>query len=266
LPLENAVTYWRLVADDGRPAASGKLPTRTIPVDNGVKIGSLAIDLGKVPAPHRYKLVVGIEGTPFENDWDVWVYPQRLDTPAPPGITIVEDVSAGALGALAAGGRVLLLLPPDRVKGDKRGRVELGFSSIFWNTACTGRQPPHTLGILCDPRHPALAEFPTESHSNWQWWYLVSRAGAMILDGLPPKLQPVVQIIDDWYTNRKLGLVFEGKVGAGRLLVCGIDLKGGGGQNPVASQMLHSLLRYMSGDNFQPAMEISPEQLRALLA
>ena len=32
-----------------------------------------------------------------------------------------------------------------------------GFSSIFWNTAWTHHQAPHTLGILCDPRGPAFA-------------------------------------------------------------------------------------------------------------
>jgi hypothetical protein len=40
--------------------------------------------------------------------------------------------------------------------------VPPGFSSIFWNTAWTSQQPPHTLGILCDPRHPALKYFPLE--------------------------------------------------------------------------------------------------------
>ncbi|MGA2701565.1 MAG: hypothetical protein ABSH35_10770 [Isosphaeraceae bacterium] len=58
----------------------------------------------------------------------------------------------------------------------------------MWNTAWTRRQPPHTLGILCDPGHPALVEFPTESHSNWQWWYLLTRADALILDDLPHDL------------------------------------------------------------------------------
>src|SRR5512137_1839475 len=37
-------------------------------------------------------------------------------------------------------------------------------------------QAPTTMGILCDPKHPALAEFSTEFHNNWQWWYLVHRA------------------------------------------------------------------------------------------
>jgi hypothetical protein len=31
--------------------------------------------------------------------------------------------------------------------GDELGKVAIGFSSIFWNTAWTRGQPPHTLGI-----------------------------------------------------------------------------------------------------------------------
>ena len=64
------------------------------------------------------------------------------------------------------------------------GDVAIGFSSIFWNTAWTARQPPHTLGILCNPKHPALAEFPTEYFSNYQWWDAMSHSGAIRFDRL----------------------------------------------------------------------------------
>jgi len=160
----------------------------------------------------------------------------------------------------------LLTIPSGRVAGDARGKVALGFSSIFWNTAWTGGQPPHTLGILCNPKHPALAQFPTESHSNWQWWYLVSRAGAMVLDDMPGELRPVVQVIDDWVTNRKLGLLVEARVGKGRLLICSIDLRTEAQENIVARQMLASLLQYAASERFKPAVTVTPEQVRKLIA
>ena len=86
----------------------------------------------------------------------------------------------------------------------------------------------------------------------------------MILDDLPEDLRPTVQVIDDWITNRKLGLVFEGKVGKGKLLVCSIDLKKDLDQNPVARQMLHSLLAYMGGSKFKPSVALTPAQVRTL--
>jgi hypothetical protein len=264
-PIENAVAVWKLVARNGQAVAQGHLPAKTLPVDNGIVLGSVRIELDRLPAPACYKLVVGIEGTTFENDWAVWVYPPQVDTAVPPGVTVADGLDEQALAALSRGERLLLLVPPNRVKGDRLGKVALGFSSIFWNTAWTRRQPPHTLGILCDPQHPALARFPTESHSNWQWWYLVSRAGVLILDDLPATVRPTVQVIDDWFTARRLGLIVEGKVGPGKILICSIDLQQDLGQNLVARQMRHSLLAYMASDRFVPATDLTVEQIHGLL-
>jgi hypothetical protein len=245
-------------------------------------LGSMRMDLKDVPSPARYRLVVTLQPasgptgsgsrgrrdarSTFENDWDVWVYPAKVDSQPPPDVMVAADLNEQALAALNAGGKVLLLVPPARAKGDKLGKVALGFSSIFWNTAWTGRQAPTTLGILCDPKHPALADFPTDFHSNWQWWYLVSQAGAMILDDLPKGLRPTVQVIDDWVTARKLGLVFEARMGAGKLLVCSIDLNKDLEHNPVARQMLHSLLHYMAGPKFKPTITLAPAEVQNLLS
>ncbi len=276
-PLSSAAVYWKLVDASGKKVSSGGWGTKPIPVGNGTALGQVSVDLKSLPAPARYKLVVGVcqlsqaslprRGDPrvFENDWDIWVYPSKVDTQPPAGVTVVEELDSQALSSLDSGGKVLWLIPPSRVWSGQPNKVALGFSSIFWNTAWTRRQPPTTLGILCDPKHPALANFPTEHHSNWQWWYLVNRAGAMILDDLPKELSPTVRVIDDWVTNHKLGLVFEGKVGKGKLMVCSIDLKYNLYQNPVARQMLRSLLDYMGGKSFNPKVAISKEDLARLL-
>jgi hypothetical protein len=273
-PIQRAAVNWKLIAADLEVAARGHLPACTVPIDNGTALGSIGIDLKHLRVPAKYKLIVTVgqasslsQKSPsrFENDWDVWVYPSKLDLQPPAGLLVTNEFDDRVLKLLAAGGKVLLSVPGDRVKGDHRGKVALGFSSIFWNTAWTQRQPPHTLGILCDPKHPALAEFPTEYHSNWQWWYLIHNAGAMILDDLPQDLRPIVQVIDDWVTNRRLGLVFEAKVGPGKLVLCSFDLLRDIEQNPVGRQMLHSLLRYMSGSKFMPRIELAPEQIHNLI-
>jgi hypothetical protein len=184
---------------------------------------------------------------------------------APGDVHVTSRLDDVAMQRLSAGGRVLLTIPPADVRNDDAAPVKLGFSSIFWNTAWTARQAPTTLGILVDPGHPAFASFPTESHSNWQWWYLVSRAGAMILDPLPREIRPVVQVIDDWFTARKLGLAFEARVSGGRLLVTSIDVTTDLDVNIVARQFRASLLRYMQSERFAPAVALSPEQVRRLM-
>jgi hypothetical protein len=123
---------------------------------------------------------------------------------------------------------------------------------------------PGTLGILCEPGHPALAGFPTEFHGNWQWWQLVKNSRPVILDDMPPGYRPIVQVIDNFERNHKLGLIFEARVGKGRLLVCAIDLlrlK----DKPEARQMLRSLLDYAASSRFAPGAELSRELLALLI-
>jgi hypothetical protein len=182
----------------------------------------------------------------------------------PEDILIVEELNTEALDTLKGGGKVMLMPGPDMIRGDRYGRIPAGFTTIFWNTAWTSRQAPHTLGILCDPAHPALRDFPTEYHSNWQWWDLVTKSQIMILNDFPVELRPIVQVIDDWSTNRRLGLIFEAEVAGGKLLVCSIDLRSSLDGRPVARQILHSLLRYIDSDEFRPASRVDVEEIEKL--
>ncbi len=259
--LEEAVVAWKLLSEPDGPLASGRFPAGTIAAGRLNEIGRLDVALDEPAKAQKLRLVVGIEDTPLENDWDLWVYPSRVDTPEPPGVLIADQLSEQAVAELRAGGKVLLMLPSKTVRGD----VAIGFSPVFWNTAWTRNQAPHTLGILCDPQHPALAEFPTEYHTNWQWWELISRSAAMVLDELPPQLRPIVQVIDTWFEARRLGLIFEANVAGGKLLVCSIDLQHDLQGRPVARQMRHSLLEYMAGGQFDPRVEVSVEAIRRLV-
>jgi hypothetical protein len=262
-PVRRAVTDWKLVADGNKVVAKGELPPKDIPIDNGIPLGDIAVDLKSVPAPAHCRLVVATGG--FENDWDVWVYPAEAPALAPAEVLVTPGLDQKARTTLLGGGKVLLTIPAKDVRNDDPDPVKLGFSSIFWNTAWTERQAPTTLGILCDPKHPALAAFPTAFHSDWQWWYLIHRAGALPLDRLPRDMEPIVRVIDDWYTARPLGLILEGKVGPGKIVICGFDLTQDA-DDPVSRQMRRSLEQYMASAKFAPAGEITLEQIQSLIA
>jgi hypothetical protein len=260
-PLKNTVVTWSVNYAGSKVLTSGEFSAGDIPVGNGIQAGKIGFKLADVAAPAQLVVTVSLKGTPYSNRWDVWVYPAQLEIPAASDVMIVESLNDEALAALRAGGKVLWMPSPDKVCSD----VPAGFTTIFWNTQWTGRQPPHTLGILCDPQHPALARFPTEFHSNWQWWDLVSKSRCMILDELEPELRPVIQVVDDWNTNRRLGLVFEARVEGGKLLVCSIDLRNGLDRRPVARQMLYSLMSYMRSSDFHPGTVCSVAALQKLL-
>jgi Glycosyl hydrolases family 2, sugar binding domain/Glycosyl hydrolases family 2, TIM barrel domain len=267
VPLENATTSWKLVGDGGTVVANGAIPARSIPIGSGISLGHVSVGLTAVPGPARYKLVVHIadnSGFVFENDWDVWIYPEKVDVSVPGGIIVTHDLDRATEASLESGGKVLLLIQPGQVKNIADNPVKLGFSSIFWNTSWTNRQAPTTLGILCDPKHPLLADFPTDAHSNWQWWYPINHASPMILDDFPDNLRPTVQVIDDWMTNHRLGLEFEARVGNGKIIVCSIDLDAV--DDPVIRQFRYSLLRYMNSNDFDPSCEINLKQIRSLYA
>jgi len=280
--IRNTAIAWSIDYPDGRKLAAGQLPTRTIPIGNGIQLGKIEFPLAPLEAfpermdtapwlepltgladagaPAQLSVTLSLEGTKYSNNWDIWVYRADLDTKPAQNVIIAERLDEQALAALDAGKSVLLMPTLNEINSD----VPPGFTSIFWNTAWTGRQPPHTLGILCDPKHPALATFPTEFHSNYQWWDLVTKSRFVILDEFPPALRPIVQVIDDWTTNRRLGLIFEAKISKGKLLFCSIDLRTDLDNRPVARQMLRSLLDYMQTAAFNPPHELAPDLIRTL--
>jgi hypothetical protein len=110
-----------------------------------------------------------------------------------------------------------------------------------------------------------LKQFPTESHTNWQWYDLLQNCKPIVLDDLPQQITPIVRMIDDWFVCRKLGLVFEASVGQGKLIVCSIDLMKDLETRPVARQLRYSLIKYMQSNAFAPKAELTEKQLIALL-
>ena len=258
-PMRNVTAAWRLLDDTGRAVMAGRGPARDVPVDRGVELGTIRFDWSRLPAPAKYRLVVGGERTSFVNDWVLWLYPARIETPEPKDVLISSSFDDVTLAQLARGGKVLLMLtdtPPDFPRGS--------FAPIFWNRYMFDTQQTQTLGLLCDPEHPALKSFPTDSFSGWQWAQVLPASRVLVMDTLPRELRPIVQPIDDWNTNRKLGLVFECRVGEGKLLVCSADLQRDLDNRPAARQLRRSLLAYAASDAFSPTVEVSLDALRTL--
>jgi hypothetical protein len=76
-------------------------------------------------------------------------------------------------------------------------------------------------------------------------------------------LEPIVWAIDDWNRNYKLAVLFECRVGRGRLLVSSFGVEDSE-SNPVLRQLRRSLLSYIGSARFQPLTTVTREQLRGL--
>ena len=216
---------------------------------------NISISLNKVSEAKRFELIVSIKDTPWRNRWNIWVYPDVI-MPQDKKILVTSNIDE-AMKALNKGKKVLFSPKKETVKG-----LEGKFLPVFWSPVHFPKQAG-TMGLLCDPRHPALAHFPTDMHSDWQWWNLVKRSRVMVLDSIAP-VSPIVESVDNFVNNRRLAQVFEAKVGKGSLIFSSIDLLTDSNL-PELRQMQYSLLRYMQSTEFHPSTSLSESQLRSLL-
>jgi hypothetical protein len=249
-PLSRAVPEWRVLAGEAM-LMKGELPARDIPDEGLAPLGRIVAPLCGVAAARRLRLEVGIRGTSLRNRWNFWVYPKDAP-PDPPGVRVVQTLDGATMQALREGARVALL--------------PSGFSSSygtamtppFWSPIMFSNQK-QVLGMLCDPGHPALRDFPNDGHSDWAWYELLFQGSVIRLKGAPAGWRPIVQAIDRPDRNHLLAAVYEIRVGRGKLLVCTLDLNRDLAHRPVARQLRHSLLAYAAGPDFQPVAELPLE-------
>lgn len=253
--LPDAEAEWTMRESSGAVIARGSFGPTPVPLGNGRSLGAIDVPIPVEGPASQWQLEVAVRGTEYRNQWSVWVYPRGV-VEVPAGVritTVLED----ALRALAAGERVVFAPPPERIRG-----IEGRFVPVFWSPVHFPKQPG-TMGILCDPAHPALRAFPTEAYSNWQWWDPARRSRSVVIDDVP--VVPIVRVIDNFTRNHSLANVFEARVGAGRLLFCAIDITSDLTNRPVARQLRASLLRYAASDEFAPKPELTPAQLGSFL-
>lgn len=232
------------------------------------KVGTLKPAIASVRKAEKVTLALSIDGTPYRNDYSLWIYPAADKEVVPSEDICVTDDLDAHLKYLTEGGKVLWFPSKDKHKDQTVGGL---FQTDYWNyrmfrTICENLDrpvSPGTLGILTDPGHPALADFPTEFHTNWQWFPIIKQSYPMILDRLSDDYRPIVLVIDNVERNHKLGLLFEFKVGNGKLLVCMSDLKAVQ-DKPEARQFYRSILEYMESSAFAPSYSLSAKDLQDL--
>ena len=257
--LEHAQPVWRITDAQGREIAAGTLPGVKAPTGQLTPLGAISASLAKAAAPAKLKVSVALQGTEVSNDWEIWVYPPAGAAPQPPAAVVVCEKWEKAKASLADGKKVVFFALSANSPESLRGR----FLPVFWSPVWFPSQKPNTMGLLCDPQHPLFAQFPTEFHSNWQWYELMQRSRLFVLDETPADYRPLVQVIDNFERNHKLGLVFEGRAGGGQLLVCGLDLPYQT-TDPAARQLLTGLYAYAGSAAFAPKQELGVDLLEKL--
>jgi hypothetical protein len=250
---KNQTLDWTLTDDAGIEIKKGNVDGVNLIIGNNENVGTIEYPIETTKAK-RLTLTVTLRGTKYKNNWHIWIYPNEVETKSN-DVVITTSIEEAEI-ALNNGKKVLLSYDYKSLKGVK-GR----FVPVFWSPVHFPNQPA-TMGLFMDEKHPAFNNFPTSSHTDWQWWDLCINSKSIITDSL--EVTPIVRVIDNFVTNHHLATVFEAKVGNGKLVFSSMDLTSKMDERPVAKQLLHSLLKYMEGSSFNPSKTITIDGLKTI--
>lgn len=258
--LENKTLVFSIFDDVGNLLFSDKRENITIINGKVTPVATHRFPLNKFRRATRLRIHIDIEETTFENDWKIWVFPEK--TPVLPNNTILESnvLDKNTIAALESGESVLLNASN---LGSVSTSVKFDFYPLYWSLTYFPGQGKTNIGLLINEHSEAFSEFPTSFHSDWQWESISDNSKAFVLNDLPKSYKPLVQPVDDFHRNNKMGIIFELKVGKGKLLVSGFDLCN---TSLASSQLKYSLLRYMNSDRFNPTCKVSTKFLSTLFS
>ncbi len=256
---KNANVKWTLTNQRGELFQQGSFLTKEVKQGEYSIFGNINIDFKDVEKATHFTLTASLHGTDIKNTWNLWVYPTNPVKEAKK--VIVSNNINEVIAALRDGNKVIYNPSVRNMKNKVSGK----FVPVFWSPVHFPKQAG-TMGILCNPKHNALADFPTDFHSNWQWWDMTRDMSLIDISNINPEIKPIVQVIDNFARNAKLSGVMEAKVGEGSLIISSFDISTNLEERPVARQLMSSLLAYAESDAFAPNVEITEYELTTLFS
>ncbi|WFR61323.1 hypothetical protein P9222_23085 [Paenibacillus amylolyticus] len=246
--------------------AEGKADLPAFHGEHYVSIMDLSIPIPEVTNMTKVELRLSIPGTDIRKSYDLWIYPSQQEADMS-GLNLFTELSDQALALLEQGEDILLFPNPNQIQHAIQGFYSTDFWSypMFRSISENMKRevPVGTMGLLIQQDHPAFEHFITEEYSTYPWWSIVSESSSIILDGLSKDLQPIVQTIDNFERNHKLGLLMECRVRNGRVLMGALNL-----ESLLTTlegrQLLYSFQRYVQSPAYQPATRLEVEELRQL--
>lgn len=259
---------WILETEDGELLAKGTLAGRTVPQGQITDFGLIEAKLPLLPCACHVLLKLSLDSlspascAPGINDYSLWLFPPEQSTTVPENVVLCRSFHAQAEAALERGQNVLIIsegtssaLPNSRA---------VSFRPDFWSPMFHTNDPDgYSLGIFVEQEHPLFRSFPTDCFGDWQWFEPLQNARGILINRMPLGLRPIVQPIASIDLPDRLAMLFEAKVGTGRLFVSTIDLLQR--QDIASRQLLSAIYRYVSSDAFQPETTLEPALLRSCL-
>lgn len=218
------------------------------------EVGSLDIPLDFVEKNTALTLKVRIGDS--ISAYPIWVY--RKTTPVcPENVYETRAFDVKTREILQNGGRVYL--SPDADKESLPNSIKTQFTTDFWSVGTFADQEGG-MGQLIDTEHPIFKEFPTDFHTDWQWWIVAGKRAVI----LPRSMKSVITEMDSYAFLRPMAQMIEFRCLKGKVLLSTMELHKSQ-QYPEVRALQASIYTYLSGENFEPAEEITEEELSMLV-
>lgn len=165
------------------------------------------------------------------------------------------------------GGKVLL--SPKVDKNTLPTSVKGCFTTAFWSSIFLSEEQPGTMGLFINHENPAFSQFTTDYYTDYQWWPMCRLGRPMVIDALikdNQKIEPIIKVIDGFLSNRNMAMLFEAKVGEGKLKVSSMGLNELENEYIEAKNLKHSILNYMNIYKFNPKFEVSIDDINLLVS
>lgn len=246
--LKNQTITWNLKDSQGNNVKDGMITQVDIPIGNNGTVGDISISLDKIEQAEELLLTVSIADTDHKNSWKIWVYPESL--PIQKGDIEITTTLKETEKALKEGKNVLFNPAYETLIG-----LEGKFLPVFWSPVHFPKQAG-SMGILCDPDHKVFEHFPTQMHTDWQWWHLLTKSKTLVIDSLYQEVEPLIECVDNFANNRRMATLFETNCEKGKLIVCSMDLLDNTSAIVERRQFLYSVLAYMNSSAFNPKTHV----------
>lgn len=218
------------------------------------EVGSLDIPLDFVEKNTALTLKVRIGDS--ISAYPIWVY--RKTTPVcPENVYETRAFDVKTREILQNGGRVYL--SPDADKERLPNSIKTQFTTDFWSVGTFADQEGG-MGQLIDTEHPIFKEFPTDFHTDWQWWIMATKRAVI----LPHPMKTIITEMDSYAFLRPMAQLIEFRCLKGKVLLSTMELHKSQ-QYPEVRALQASIYTYLSGENFEPAEEITEEELSMLV-
>lgn len=235
-------------------AAGADTETKSCPPGSYTTIGILDIPLDVMSKNTAFTLTVSIGNS--TGSYPVWVY-QKTTPVCPENVYEARIFDERTKEVLQNGGRVYL--SPDADEESLPYSIKTQFTTDFWSVGTFADQEGG-MGQLIDTEHPIFKEFPTDFHTDWQWWIMATKRAVI----LPHPMKMIITEMDSYAFLRPMSQLIEFRCLKGKVLLSTMELHKSQ-QYPEARALQAAIYTYLSGENFEPAEELTEEELSTLV-